>query len=186
MPIRDRLERLASGRNQLILLVLTLIFTFVIFPPFIGQIARLASGGEGLIDTEFGYTPERALQMVAAYGHEGRLLYAITTLTADLLYPLVYSLFMALVLVFSFGRVFPPASPLQGLVYLPFAAAAADYLENASVLALLGTYPQQYLWVAWCASIFTRLKWGLFLLSVTLAMFGMAAWVVKKYRERGA
>jgi hypothetical protein len=179
MSIRSRLHRLASGRTILILLGLYLLFTFVVFAPLIQQIKAL-SGGIGMIDTEYTYTPEKAFQMVAAYGEQGRLLYAAATLTADLLYPVVYSLFLSLLILFTFGRIFSPGSPLQGLVYLPFLAALADYLENASVVTLLASFPHQPLLVAQAANLFTGLKWGLLLVSLVLALAGLLGWLIKR------
>ncbi len=176
---RPRLEALAQGRTILLLLGLYLLLTFLVFPIIAGQLGTL-SGGVGMLDTQFSYTPQQAFQAVEAYGAQGRPLYGISALTADLLYPVVYSLLLALALVYTFRRAFPPQSPLQGTVYLPFFAALADLLENACVVILLASYPQQPESVAQAANLFTGLKWGLLLVSIILALLGIIAWRIKK------
>jgi hypothetical protein len=176
---RPRLESLARSRVILLLLGLYLLLTFVVFPFITGELGRL-SGGASMLDMQFSYTPQQAFQAVEAYGEQGRPLYGISSLTADLLYPVVYSLLLALVMIYTFRRAFSPQSPLQGTVYLPFFTALADYLENASVVVLLASYPQRPEAVAQAANVFTSLKWGLLLVSMLLAVIGIVAWRIKK------
>lgn len=166
-----RIERLAQRTPILIMLGLFLLFTLVIFPILTGQIIRL-SGGVGLIDGEFSYSPDKVYQMIAAYGEQGRPLVGITTLTADLLYPVIYALFFSLLLIFTFRRFVRAESPFQGLVFLPFVTMLADYLENACLLVMVASFPARLDGVAQFASLFTSLKWGLLLTCLALVALG--------------
>ncbi len=176
--IQANLGRWATGRTILIFLGLFLLFTLVIFPLLTSQLTQL-SNGVNLIDNEFSYTPEKVFQMVTSYGSQGRPLYITITLTADLVYPLIYGLLMMLAMTFFYRSSFARDSIFQGWVYIPLAAVAADYLENACLVILLATYPNWIEWLAQAANIFTGLKWGLLLISITLTLVGLVAWLVK-------
>lgn len=180
-PIRSRLERWAAGRNIVILLGLFLLFSLVIFPLITARLTSI-SGGTGLVDTEFSYTPERAFQMMNAYGTEGRPWYILTALTVDLIYPLVYALLLSLAMIYFFRKSFAPDSPLQGAFYIPIAAMIADYLENICLVILLASFPQWQEGLAQAANIFTGLKWGLLLASLLVTLIGFSAWLIKRSR----
>jgi hypothetical protein len=174
-----RLERLAARRNILILLGLFLLFTLVIFPLLTARLTSL-SGGVSLLDNEFSYTPEKAFQMISSYGTDGRPFYLITTLTADLLYPLIYALLLSLAMIYFFRKTFSQDSPVQGVFYLPIAAMVADYLENICLVILLASFPQWLEGLAQAANIFTGLKWGLLLASILIVIFGLVAWLIRR------
>ncbi len=178
LNVRANLERWASGRIILILLGFFLLFTLVIFPMLASRLTQL-SNGVNLIDNEFSYTPEKVFQMVTSYGPQGRPLYVTITLTADLVYPLIYGSLMMLAMTFFYRSSFARDSIFQSWVYVPLAAMAADYLENICLVILLATYPNWIEGLAQAANIFTGLKWGLLLISIALTLAGLVAWLVK-------
>ncbi len=180
--VRLFLDRWATGRIILVLLGLFLLFTLVIFPLLTSQLSLL-SNGVSLIDNEFSYTPEKAYQMITSYGPQGRPLYIAVTLTADLVYPLVYGLLLALAMVYFFRRAYAQNSVIQGAVYIPLAAMIADYLENICLVILLATFPNWLEGLAQAANVFTGLKWGLLLTSILLVLVGIIARLVKGRRS---
>ncbi len=175
---RTFVERWATGRNILILLGLFLLFTLVVFPLLNSRLTQL-SNGISLIDNEFSYTPEKAFQMITAYGSEGRSLYIAMTLTADLVYPIIYGLLFLLAMIYFFRSTFAPDSVVQGVIYIPLAAMAADYLENICLVILLAAFPNWLEGMAQAANIFTGLKWGLVLTSIIIVLAGLFAWLFK-------
>ncbi len=162
----------------LILLAFFLLFTLVIFPMLASRLTQL-SNGVNLIDNEFSYTPEKVFQMVTSYGPQGRPLYITITLTADLVYPLIYGLLMMLAMTYFYRGTFARDSIFQSWVYVPLAAVAADYLENLCLVVLLAIYPNWIEGLAQAANIFTGLKWGLLLISITLTLVGLVTWLFK-------
>ena len=58
----------------------------------------MASGGVGPIDLQFFYTPDKVYSMVSAYGESGRASYRLFELTGDIIYPIIYTLFLACLL----------------------------------------------------------------------------------------
>jgi len=139
-----------------------------------GCVAGLAwrrSRLEGMeLDTEGWYTPEEAAALLDALeGLEGdaTLLYAVTALTIDMLFPVCYGLLLAVVLF----RLFPRGAPLW---LLPLATAAADVLENATVAALALSHDGTPSPLAWPAAVFTLTKWVLTVATLAAIVVGAA------------
>jgi hypothetical protein len=179
------LRRGATGRNILILLVLFLLFNMVLLPMAGARIESL-SGGIGPLDLRFTYSPAEAYSALAAYGRAGRLFYLIIELTADLVYPIIYTLFFSLALTFLFQRGLPPAHPLQRAGLVPLAGLLFDLLENAGLALLLLVYPQELPAVAAVTAIFTLVKWLLALTTLLLMLAGIATLVRRRRRSRPA
>jgi hypothetical protein len=115
---------------------------------------------------------------VAAYGEQGRSVYRIFALTADIAYPIIYSIFLGLAITFLFRRIFPLESGLQKLNLLPFAALVFDVLENLGIVALLSTYPQKFTWLAVITSLINFIKWVCAGGSTLLVLAGLVGWLV--------
>jgi hypothetical protein len=179
----DRLQILASRRLMAFLLVLFLILFLVVFPMVSAQLA-LFSGGLHMLDMETGYSPEQAYQMIAAYGEQGRALYITSALTADILYPLDYSLLFALLIVTTFLEAFPGGRMLRHLSLVPFATAVFDLLENAGIVAMLALYPQQIPFLARAASFFTTLKWVFLIFTIVLVLVGFLGMGISRLKRR--
>jgi hypothetical protein len=177
----DRLAPQATRQRVAVLMVIFLVLFLVVFPAALNRLKEF-SGGVGLIDTQFTYTPDQAFQMVSAYGPEGRPLYILTTLTADLLYPLDYSLLLALLLILLYSQAFPVSRLIHAGVWLPFITGAMDLLENACVVTLLATFPQPLPWVAQAAGLFTPLKWIFLGVSLLLVLVGFIGLLVARLR----
>jgi hypothetical protein len=175
------LNRFATGRNIIICFVAYFLIAIFVLPQ---AEARLrAPGGNGPLDLQFGYTPEKAFAMIESYG-EARSFYILFELTGDVIYPVVYTLTFSLFITYLFQRAFAPDSPLQKLHWAPFVAFVFDLLENIGLVILLGAYPQQLTGVVLIASLFTIIKWLAAMGSIALALMGLGALLIKKIRAR--
>ena len=122
------------------------------------------------LDTEVWYTPQQAATLLDALNAlEGNatLLYAVTALTIDMLFPVCYGLLLAVVLF----RLFPRGAPLW---LLPRTTAAADVLENATVAALALSHDGTPSPLAWPAAVLTRAKWVLTVATLAATVVGAA------------
>jgi len=148
----------AKGWLILVFLAVFLFFSLVVMPS--GK-TWLGGGTQeaGSIDITFGAAPATLFNIVEAHGQQGRAVYRIFELTADIAYPVIYSLFLGLTITFLFRRIFPLESKLQKLNLLPFAALLFDVLENLGIVALLSTYPRQITWLAVITSLINFIKW---------------------------
>lgn len=154
----------------LALQAVVLAFACVVFAWLIFQL-RALSGGYGILDMAFGYSADEVSKTFAAYGEHGRALYRQIALV-DAVYPVIYSLFFASVLI-----VLLPAGRRRWLVLLPFAVAALDYVENYHLYVLLVSFPALDPDVVQTASTATRLKHlGLVILFALIAVLARAWW----------
>jgi hypothetical protein len=169
------LQELATWRNFAILTALHLLLLGGF--RLLGN-ARLAHSREPSLDgRNVGYSPAQVFAAVERYGPAGRRLYLVQLLTLDLVYPLVYSAWLALLIGIALRSL-----GAGGLAWLaaavPFAGAAVDYVENACICVLLvrvprGARPEG---LARAASWATATKWRIGYLSVGLAaLLGIAA-----------
>jgi hypothetical protein len=124
-----------------------------------------------VIDLTFGFNPQKTLDMVANYSTEARAYYAATEMTTDVIYPIVYSLFLGIVLSLLFKN--KSYSPHILINILPFLSLIFDYLENITIVSLLKIYPTQYQTIATLCELFKILKWLSFAIVILLIIYGL-------------
>ncbi len=177
------LQRMARGWVVILFLVLFFLTTTVVFP-FSSRLLGVPEEGVTAIDTRLYYTPAELYGMMDAYGEQGRVGYALNHVTADLLFPLVYSFFFGTAISFLFLRAFTHNSRIQRLNLTPFALLAVDLVENISLLVLLLAFPAPLRGLAFAAGIVTAIKWLLSGVTLLLVLFGLAAWLFKRVKSR--
>lgn len=150
----------ATLKNLILSIMVLIPFNLFLFPYLTGKIRDL-SGGVGTLDITLGYLPETARQMIETYTPVGRNLYILTEWTADLFYPLVYTVLFSLLLAIVYKHAFASDSPFQYLRWSPLIMMVFDYLENTSVTILLAIYPRFPLPLAIFASFASLMKWVL-------------------------
>lgn len=175
----------AKGWLILVFMVLFLLFSLVVMP-----FGKSWLGGNppdvGSIDLTFGASPASLFNKVEAYGTQGRYVYRIFALTADIVYPIIYSIFLGLAITFLLRRTLPLVNHLQKLNLLPFAALFFDVLENLGIAALLSTFPQQITWLALFTIIVNFIKWVFAGGSTLLVLVGLIGWLMVSIRKRSS
>jgi hypothetical protein len=140
--------------------VLIAVFIFVIFTATILPSEALRGVEAGLtqsIDTSILYSVEDLYSIISGYSREVRLAYIYQRFTFDLVWPLVYGLFIVITTLYLLLKI--RIKRLNSLIYFPLAAVIFDFLENISVSVLMFIYPFRITALALLASIFTTLKW---------------------------
>lgn len=170
--LSETLKKYANGGLVLLLLAGFLFFNAVILPRQETKITS-ASGGTGPIDLQFFYTPDKVYSMVASYGEEGRAAYRTFELTGDILYPIVYTLFLALGITWLFQRGFGSTSSIHKYNVVPFGAWLFDLFENLGIVTMLSVYPSTPALPAWAAAVFTLVKWLFVIASILLFLTGL-------------
>jgi hypothetical protein len=174
--------RFAKAWIILVAFVVVLIFEAIVLPGARATI-EAASGGTGTLDLVFFYGPATANDMIASYGDAGRAAYRTTELTADLLFPIAYTLLMALSITWLFQRAFDKGSAVQYLNLAPVGAFLFDLLENIGVVILLSSFPNQPFVVTLLTTVFSGLKWVFVFFSFILLIFGAVAYIVSRLRK---
>jgi hypothetical protein len=181
--VKSKLARMANGKVLVGLLIAGLAF-LPVFQYRNQKLKALAEKGafseedSPTLDSDRSYDATIAHELFRKLGHEGRQLYAWTEITLDLIFPIIYSLFLSLLIIYIFQKFSNAKSPLS-LAMLPFIAMAFDYGENILIAVMLFAYPQKHSVLALVASLFTKLKWGFIVLSFGTILFGLIFLVVK-------
>jgi hypothetical protein len=176
------LGRIAKGWLVLIFFVADGVFSAVVMPGAQAQL-EAHSGGVGPLDLTFFLPIDKVLAAIVSYGTAGRSLYATIELTADIIYPIIYTCFFSLLMTFLLQHAFDKDSKLQRLNVLPFGAWLFDMLENACILTLLFSFPAQSALVAGALSLMNGIKWLFAGASILTILVALGAWVYKKITQ---
>lgn len=118
------------------------------------------TGGPTILDMTFTTGPDSVYAVLGALGNAGRAFDLTHIVPLDLVFPFTYALFLALGISWGLSRLVPEGSPWLLLNLAPVIAAAADYCENAGVIALLLAWPARLDPAAWFVSIMYIIKFA--------------------------
>jgi hypothetical protein len=120
-----------------------------------------------VLDSRLWYTPADALAYFDLIGPGGRSLFAVTQLTLDTVYPLLYGgVLCCLIAKLSASR------PARLVVWLPVGAVATDLGENVVLVVLATTFIGEESSLAWLATGLTATKWTLIAASLLGLLVG--------------
>ncbi len=159
---------------------------FIAFVAFAGVTLpglKAVSGDIEGLDTQFFYTPEEAFANVAAYTPEARQTLNTFHLTADIVNPILYTAFLALLLSWLFRVSFATESRMRVLNIIPLGALLFDMLENIFITVMMAAYPAQPVWAAWLATASTMAKFSFIYASLGLILLGLAGVALKRINK---
>lgn len=174
-----------TGWRVLILLVLDGLMMGYIMPVASAIMALAANNSVMPLDLMFFYSPAKAFAMIEKYGAAGRAVYMKIELTADIIYPIVYTLFYGLLISWLFQRAFKSDSPMQKYNMMPVGAWFFDLLENVGIVSMLTMYPSQPAALAWLTMIVGSLKWLFAVGSIGLSLFGLVKAGMNGFKKQG-
>jgi hypothetical protein len=185
--ISDLVRRVSTGWVALSALVIFLLFSGLVLPQQATK-AEQETGSVDSPDTSFFYSPGDLYRITKSYGEQGRWAYVRARFTFDLIWPLVYTLFLATAISWVFSKLSTPDSRWQRANLAPLLGALFDYLENLSTSLVMLRYPDHTAVVDLLAPVFTALKWGLLGVSFVLLIGGIvvAGWRWIKQRSLGS
>jgi hypothetical protein len=102
---------------------------------------RGITGGPTILDMTFTTGPDQVYAVLDSLGEAGRAFDLTRIVPLDLVFPFSYALFLSVAITWILLRILPEDSPWIAANLLPVIAGAADYCENAGVIAMLLTYP---------------------------------------------
>jgi hypothetical protein len=157
----------STPRTMLILLGVLLAFA----PAFVALNVQL--GGVTPPESMLGYSAEQAYRALDAEGDGGRRFHLLFE-GIDLFLIPVYVMLYATVIAYTGERLFGR----QGRVVtwgitIPLLAGFIDYVEDAALVILLGTYPEHLIGLATIAGILTLAKWIFVYTGALLALSGL-------------
>lgn len=166
-------------------LLLMVGFMIFILPAQAANSAR-ESGSERSPDTSLFYTPEDLYQMAEEYGANGRQAYIRDRWTFDLVFPLVYTCFLAVGISWFVQRLTGWADAWKLTNLIPVLGGLFDLLENSAATLAMASYPARPQILLSAASLFTPIKWLLVSASfIPYLIFGFA-WLIQRIRSRNS
>ena len=171
------LERVSKGWVTILAVVIFFVFTPLVLPQ---QAVRFeAVAGEGPSpDQSFIYSPADLYRMAEAFGAEGRAAYVRARWTFDVVWPLVYTFFLATTISWLGKRAFPAGSKARLLNLTPALGLLFDYLENICASIVMARYPAQTPVIDLLTTVFTPIKWvfvvGSFVVLAVVAVIAVA------------
>lgn len=182
--ISQKFHAWATGWRVILLSIATGLMTGYIMPLAGGLIAFAANNHITPLDFMFFYTPAKAFEMIDKYGEAGRSLYLKIEFTADIIYPIVYTLFYGLLISWLFQRAFRSDSGMQKWNAMPVGAWFFDLLENIGIAMMLAMYPAKPAVLAWLTMISSSLKWGFVFVSTALVLIGLVKAALNGFRKQ--
>ena len=181
--LSEFIHRFSIGWIFLVALIVFLLFTMLLLPV---QSAKTEAeyGNIGSPDLSFYYTADDLYRMAEAYGEEGRQSYVKARYTFDLVWPLVYTLFLVTGISWMTRKAFAPGSLWLRTNLVPIPGALFDYLENVSTSLVMLRYPEKTGVVDGIATVFTMVKWVFVSLSFILLLIGMVAGILAWMKSR--
>jgi hypothetical protein len=138
----------------------------------------------GPLDLKFSYSPATAYEMIEAYGEQGRARYARSAMTMDVAYPIVYTLmFIVWISLALKGTNLSPTRQCW-VSMSPLSVFILDLTENAGIVAMLKTYPDQHNTLATATSLATSAKWIAAAFTITMTLIITAHWAYRKITRR--
>ncbi len=156
--ISKKLTKISSIKLTAFLFLLFLFFMFVVLPSLASKAAELFAG-LGSPDLLFFYSGEKLYEVASSYGELGRNAYIETRFQFDLVWPVVYTLFLVTSISWFCSRITNVQSKLRYCNLLPIVAVVFDLLENISVSIVMYQFPAKTALFSNIASYSTTLKW---------------------------
>lgn len=132
------------------------------------------------LDGRFWYSPDDARDFLRNIGTDGRRIYAVTELTLDILFPLVYGTLFAALIIQVYSR-----ESGRFLLLVPLLTAVFDVLENITTAYLAWQFDGRPSPIAYGATLLTATKSALLILSLILIVIGALISASRMYRSRG-
>ncbi len=183
--VSDRITAITTGPRTLAALIGFFVLGFLINGrPFGVAELKSITGGVGILDMEFLYTPQQAYAHLAAMGDAGRAFELTHIVPLDLILPAVYTLAYALTITWLLHRWLPQESRWHRLNVVPVIGGICDYCENFGLIAMIIAWPQELHGVAsftMAAGFFKFASTGLAFAIILGALIG---WAVTGIRKR--
>lgn len=182
--ISEKFHSWAKGRWVFVMFIADALMAGYVMPLAAGIMAFAANNSVTPLDLMFFYTQEQAFMMIDKYGEAGRSIYWKIELTADIIYPIIYTLFFGLLISWLFQRGFKSNSLMQKWNVTPVGGWFFDMLENAGIVSMIAMYPAKPAILAWLTMIFGSIKWSFAFVSIVLVLVGLVRSVLNGFRKQ--
>lgn len=114
----------------------------------------------------------------------GQWLYAVTEVTLDFAFPVLYATLIAIILVMVWREARPERSEWMALALIPYLGMLTDFGENTSIAAMMLLFPKEPIWLVWLSNLFSLIKWTAGVTSLGIILVGLGMQVVELFGHR--
>lgn len=167
------IQRKIKWRWIIITSLIFILFTIFVLPK-ISEYSIRAIGVIDSPDTSLIYSGQDLYDTAENYGQEGRNIYIKLRWTFDLIWPLVYTLFLVswIIKLSEYISRGSKNKTIKYLFLLPIIAMFFDFMENIGATIVMSRYPLQSSIITTITPIMTLLKWltlsGSFIILIAL------------------
>lgn len=182
------IKRLINWKVCLLFSGLFLLYLFLILPNE-SRNSDLITGGLASPDTEFFYTSDYLQDLVSSYSPEAREYYVVSKVRFDILWPLVYGIWLTssvglLIRGIKNKGSFEEKVIINWLPLLPLVAVGFDFLENITVSIVMIAHPDVSWVILNAAPVLTTLKWFTLGGSMVIAMVLLGYFIYRMLKSR--
>lgn len=147
-----------SSKKILMISSVIFIFFMIVVLPRVSEYTEEKSGTTLSPDTSLIYSSEDLFEMADIYGETGREAYIFLRLSFDIVWPIVYLLFLVACTAVLLNNL-NLNGKFKYLILLPFIGVIFDFVENISSIIVMYRYPIEAIFFANIAPIATFIKW---------------------------
>lgn|GEM_PF-6144257 len=142
------------------------------------------TGGTGILDVEFGYSTEKAFQILTLLGDRGRTFYISKIIPLDFLFIPIYMLFLFYWIGYFLQKINSDKEFLNLVLIFPVLTALFDLSENICTIIMLKQYPSINAAVCAIGSKMTLLKFAFFDISFSVIILLMVASIILHLKNK--
>ncbi len=146
-----------TWKQVLFFTVFFILFVSLVLP-WVNTFTEELIGVSDSIDTGFKTDVTELYQIRELYGAQGRMYYIILRVTFDLIWPIVYFLFLASVTAFLTKHI-KESNTHRYLNYVPIVAILLDYSENTLAIIFMAMYPYTFDLLVFILIVVSLNKW---------------------------
>jgi flagellar biosynthesis protein FlhB len=159
---------------------LIMAFFFIVVLPFMSWLFLHQIGVSEQPDVTFFYPKEYLFDLASLYGSEGIKLYIILRYTFDLIWPVVYTVFLFVFITYYYKNSRFYSFAIASVVLSVF----FDLCENIGATIVFAKFPSRLEGVALFTSVSSTLKWGFLIIAFTFLVAGIVAKLWKNHITR--
>ncbi len=176
VDVMKKLDRAFNAKWKVILSTIIFVVFVSLVLPRISILTTESIGISESPDTSFSFDSDRFYEMVEDYGEEGRTFYVQVRWTFDVIWPLVYGVFLiSTTLFFSSGL-----KSRKPLVLLPILAVGFDFLENIFATIVMTVYPKVVPTLFFFLKLSSMTKWGTLFVSFIIIIILLIRYLLHK------
>ena len=153
------LKKHSTRKNILILLGIVIILEILF------KVCLPKGDNAIMIDMAFATQASQIFSIISNYTPNMCQSYILGALTLDVLFPIVYFLLFAFLLYAKWEKTW--------MIFIPLAQAISDLCENAGIITLIKSWPEQLVGLANFVVVIAWVKWGLCLITILLILLGI-------------